>query len=203
MMRNDNCMFIGLTGGIGSGKSTVTSYLKSKDYIVIDADVLSKTVVEPGEKAYFDIVSEFGESILNSDGSINRKQLGDIIFQDEVQRKKLNEIVHPEVRRLMMELLHEFSFHNSIVFADIPLLIETDLMSTFDEIWLVYATEDICLERIMKRDGISREDALLRIRAQMAIDEKMIVSDLILYNTADVEFLFRQIDEALILSINK
>ncbi len=203
MMRNDNCMFIGLTGGIGSGKSTVTSYLKSKDYIVIDADVLSKTVVEPGEKAYFDIVSEFGESILNSDGSINRKQLGDIIFQDEVQRKKLNEIVHPEVRRLMMELLHEFSFHNSIVFADIPLLIESDLMSTFDEIWLVYATEDICLERIMKRDGISREDALLRIRAQMAIDEKKIVSDLILYNTADVEFLFRQIDEALILSINK
>jgi dephospho-CoA kinase len=140
---------------------------------------------------------------LNGDGSINRKQLGDIIFQDEVQRKKLNEIVHPEVRRLMMELLHEFSFHNSIVFADIPLLIESDLISTFDEIWLVYATEDICLERIMKRDGISKEDALLRIRAQMAIDEKMIVSDLILYNTADVEFLFRQIDEALILSINK
>ncbi|MCD4713296.1 MAG: dephospho-CoA kinase [Clostridiales bacterium] len=203
MMRNDNCMFIGLTGGIGSGKSTVTSYLKSKDYIVIDADVLSKTVVEPGEKAYFDIVAEFGESILNGDGSINRKQLGDIIFQDEVQRKKLNEIVHPEVRRLMMELLHEFSFHNSIVFADIPLLIESDLMSTFDAIWLVYAAEDICLERIMKRDGISREDALLRIRAQMAIDEKKIVSDLILYNTADVEFLFRQIDEALILSINK
>lgn len=203
MKRNDNCMFIGLTGGIGSGKSTVTNYLKNKDYIVIDADVLAKTVVEPGEKAYFDIVTEFGESILNSDGSINRKQLGDIIFQDEVQRKKLNEIVHPEVRRLMMELLHEFSFHNTLIFADIPLLIESNLMSSFDEVWLVYAPEEICMDRIMKRDGISREDALLRIRAQMAIDEKMTVSDLILYNTADVEFLFRQIDEALILSTNK
>ncbi|MDW7662879.1 MAG: dephospho-CoA kinase [Bacillota bacterium] len=203
MKRNDNCMFIGLTGGIGSGKSTVTNYLKNKDYIVIDADVLAKTVVEPGEKAYFDIVTAFGESILNSDGSINRKQLGDIIFQDEVQRKKLNEIVHPEVRRLMMELLHEFSFHNTLIFADIPLLIESNLMSGFDEVWLVYAPEEICVDRIMKRDGISREDALLRIRAQMAIDEKMTVSDLILYNTADLEFLFRQIDEALILSTNK
>lgn len=203
MKRNDNCMFIGLTGGIGSGKSTVTEYLRSKDYVVIDADVLAKTVVEPGEKAYFDIVAEFGESVLNSDRSINRKQLADVIFQDEVQRKKLNEIVHPEVRRLMMELLHEFSFHNTLIFADIPLLIESNLMSGFDEVWLVYAPEDICLERIMKRDGISSEAALLRIRAQMPIGEKMAVSDLILYNTADAEFLYKQIDEALILSINK
>lgn len=203
MKRNDNCMFIGLTGGIGSGKSTVTEYLRSKDYIVIDADVLAKTVVEPGEKAYFDIVAEFGESVLNSDRSINRKQLADIIFQDEVQRKKLNEIVHPEVRRLMMELLHEFSFHNTLIFADIPLLIESNLMSSFDEVWLVYAPEDICLERIMKRDDISSEEAILRIRAQMPISEKMAVSDLILYNTADAAFLYKQIDEALILSINK
>lgn len=203
MKQNDNCIFIGLTGGIGSGKSTVTQYLKSKDYIVIDADVLAKKVVEPGEKAYFDIVAEFGESILKSDGSINRKQLGDIIFKDEIQRKKLNKIVHPEVRRLMASQFHEFSFHNTLVFADIPLLIESNLMSSFDEVWLVYAPEEICMNRIMKRDNISREEALLRIRAQMPIDEKMAFSDLIIYNSADEGTLHKQIDEALALSINK
>lgn len=203
MMRNDKCVFIGLTGGIGSGKSTVTQYLRSKDYIVIDADVLAKTVVEPGEKAYFDIVAEFGVTILNNDGSINRKQLGDIIFQDDIQRKKLNEIVHPEVRHLMTKLLHEFSYHNTLVFADIPLLIESNLMSGFDEVWLVYAPEDICINRIMKRDNISRDEALLRIRAQIPIEEKKAVSDLIIYNTSDEEALYRQIDEVLASSINK
>lgn len=203
MKRNENCIFIGLTGGIGSGKSTVTKYLRSKDYIVIDADVLAKTVVEPCQKAYFDIVAEFGESILNSDQTINRKKLGDIIFQDEDQRKKLNDIVHPEVRRLMMELLHEFSHNNSLIFADIPLLIESNLMNNFDEIWLVYAPEEICLDRIMKRDGINRDEAMLKIRAQMPIDEKVAVSDLIIYNITDKETLYTQIDAALGLSINK
>lgn len=203
MKRNDNCTFIGLTGGIGSGKSTVTQYLKNKGYIVIDADVLAKTVVEPGQKAYFNIVSEFGESILNSDQSINRKVLGEIIFNDITQRKKLNDIVHPEVRHLMIELLHEFSYHNEIIFADIPLLIESDLMSMFDLIWLVYAPEKICLERIIKRDGISMEEALLRIRAQIPIDEKKAVSDLIIDNTSDEDILYNQIDQALVFSTNK
>jgi dephospho-CoA kinase len=203
MMRNEKCKFIGLTGGIGSGKSTVTEYLKSKGYIVIDADVLAKTVVEPGEKAYFDIVSEFGEVILNNDRSINRKMLGDIIFNDIALRKKLNAIVHPEVRRLMMELLHEFSYHNEVLFADIPLLIESDLMYMFDQVWLVYAPEDICLNRIIERDKVGMEEALLRIRAQMPIDEKKIVSDLIIDNSTDEEALYRQIDQALAFSINK
>ncbi|MBE0449864.1 MAG: dephospho-CoA kinase [Clostridia bacterium] len=203
MMRNKKCKFIGLTGGIGSGKSTATEYLKSRGYIVIDADVLAKNAVEPGEKAYFDIVSEFGEAILNNDRSINRKMLGGLIFNDVALRKKLNEIVHPEVRRLMIELLHELSYHNEVLFADIPLLIESDLMYMFDMIWLVYAPEDICLKRIIERDKVGMGEALLRIRAQIPIDEKKIVSDLIIDNSTDEESLFSQINQALAFSTNK
>lgn len=170
-MNQNNRKIIGLTGGIASGKSTVSNILKSMGFNVIDADVISREVVEIGKPAYFEIVEHFGRDIIDEDGNINRKKLGSIIFNDDNEREKLNLIVHPYIFAAIKDYIEKDS-ESKLIFVDIPLLIEVldDLQFHgihFDEIWLVYADEEIQLKRLMERDSIGKEEAIKRIEAQM------------------------------------
>ena len=141
---------IGITGGIASGKSSVSTFIKELGFSVIDADVVAREVVEPGEEAYHEIVKEFGESILMPEGDINRAELGDLIFHNEDKRLKLNSIVHPAVRKRMRELTEKaFQDGAETVFMDIPLLFESKLTFMVEKTLLVYVDEEIQLARLM------------------------------------------------------
>ncbi|KGG81205.1 dephospho-CoA kinase [Caloranaerobacter azorensis H53214] len=189
---------IGLTGGIATGKSTVTRLLREFGYVVIDADKIAKEVVDVGKRAYLDIVKEFGEDILDENNRIDRKRLGEIIFKDEKKRKKLNQIVHPIVIQEMIDKIKQLSYDKDVIFLDIPLLIEGKNMLEkhglkFDEIWLVYADEEKQLSRLIKRDKLDMKSALNRIRAQMPMTEKLKVANVIIDNNRGIDELKNQI----------
>ncbi|KAF0220402.1 MAG: dephospho-CoA [Geobacteraceae bacterium] len=164
---------IGLTGGIASGKSTVAGMLKRRGAVVIDADLIAREVVAPGEPAYSAVVAEFGEGILNPDRTINRGALGRIVFADPEARRRLEKITHPAIGQRASEKLAELRCGGAaVVFYMAPLLIEAGITSRVDEVWVVYVDRETQVERLMLRDGISREEALRKIAAQMPMDEK-------------------------------
>ena len=182
---------IGLTGGIASGKSTVADLLERLGFPVIDADLLAREVVAPGEPAYDRIVAEFGPAILHPDRTINRPRLGSIIFADPEARRRLEAITHPAIRERSEQRLAELEETGSqIVFYMAPLLIEAGRSSRVDEIWVVYLDRETQLSRLMTRDGSSRAEALRRIEAQMPMDEKRRFGTVVLDNRgtpADLE----------------
>lgn len=184
---------IGLTGGIASGKSTVSRYLEDKGYIVLDSDKYAHTVLEPNQKGYLQIVDYFGEEILNDDKTINRRALGQIVFNDKEKLQQLNGFTHPEVRRMMQEDLDKFRKDNH-VFLDIPLLYENKREAICDLVITVYVNERTQLERLMARNGFTEEEALSRIRSQMPLDEKKERSDIVFDNNDSMETLYQQID---------
>ncbi|MBU5311188.1 dephospho-CoA kinase [Tissierella carlieri] len=201
-MTLNSCILIGLTGGISTGKSTVSKMIIDKGYSLIDADKISREVVETNKPAYIKIVEEFGEKILLDDKSIDRKALGKIIFSNKECRERLNTIIHPYIFESIRLKIDELSLEKRIVFLDIPLLFEQyDLWEkyniTFDEIWLVYLEKDIQIERLMKRDGISKEEALKKMQAQMDINYKKARSSKTIDNSGDVEYLKEQVDKLL------
>ncbi|WP_026690631.1 dephospho-CoA kinase [Alteribacter aurantiacus] len=181
-------MIIGLTGGIASGKSTVSAMFKEWNIPVVDADVIAREVVEPGQEAFNQIVQAFGEQILNEDGNIHRKKLGAIIFNDQKKREQLNSIVHPAVRAEMKKRRDDYlqSGHDHVV-LDIPLLIESELDYLVDKTLLVYVDADTQLQRLMKRDDSSEEEAQSRIRSQMPLDEKQEHVDKVVNNSGSIE----------------
>jgi dephospho-CoA kinase len=193
---------LGLTGGISTGKSTVSNILKNKGYKVIDADKIAKEVVEVSMPAYEEIVDYFGEDILLMDKTIDRKKLGKLIFNNINLREKLNSIVHPYVFRAIKENINYYCEKEKLVFLDIPLLFEQiELLKKhsiiFHEIWLVYTDEETQIERLMKRDTISRREAIAKIKAQMSIEEKKNRSSRIIDNSGIIEELYGQIDKLL------
>lgn len=181
-------LIIGLTGGIASGKSTVSNMLKELNIPVIDADLESRYAVEPGEEAYDQIIDHFGKSILLDDGSINRAKLGEIIFNNEEERMVLNSIVHPAVRKRMAMKQEEAEKQGeSIIILDIPLLFESKLTNTVDKILLVYVEEEVQLNRLMKRNGYTKEEAQARIQSQMPLKEKKKLADYVINNNGSIE----------------
>ena len=180
---------IGITGGIASGKSVVTNILQKRfNYIVIDADQLARQAVEPGSPGLRKIVATFGAYCLNKEGSLDRGLLGKIIAEDEAARKKLNAIVHPEVKKLYDEQLRSIEqIGMPIVFYDCPLLFEANLQAEVDEIMLVVADEAIRIDRIIERDGVSRELAEKKIAMQMSDAEKIKRSDVIIENNGSLD----------------
>ncbi len=180
-------MIIGLTGGIATGKSTVSQILRNQGIPVVDADVISREVVMPGKEAYENIVSSFGSDIVHDDKTINRAQLGEIIFNDAEKRKVLNDIVHPAVRKEMRQQADTFfKSGDSLVIMDIPLLFESKLTHMVDRTWLVYAKPEIQLERLMMRDDFTEQQALSRIQSQMPIDAKKKLADLVIENNGSL-----------------
>ena len=201
-MIQNNCILIGLTGGISTGKSTISNIIKEKGYPLIDADKVAREVVEINKPAYIKIIEEFGEEILLENKSINRKELGNIIFRDKLARKRLENITHPYIFQEIKDNIDEFSKDNFIIFLDIPLLFEQyglwkgyDIK--FDEIWVVYLDKATQLERLMKRDRITKEEALRKIESQMDIEIKKAKSSKTIDNSGDVGLLEEQIDKLL------
>ena len=204
---------IGLTGGIGSGKSTVSEYLISKGFHVLDADKVSREIVMPGSEMLIQLSSYFGKDILHEDGSLNRKKLANIIFNDAEKKKKLDELMHNRVLEIIHEriILFREEYENSaelvidsdkgkkrrVIFIDAPLLFETGLDKSVSETWVIDVDDETRIKRLMKRDGLSREEILMRIKTQMARDEKKKRADVLLENTGDPEKLYRQIDQML------
>ena len=167
---------IGLTGGIGSGKSTVSRKLKDLGATVIDADQVARDVVKPGTPALRKIVQAFGSGILNDDGTLNRKKLGALAFQDPAARAVLNQITHPWIKEAILGEVEKYRRQpasNQIVVVEAPLLIEVDLHHGLDEIWVVQVDERVQLERLMNRDGITAFEASQRIASQLPQAEKL------------------------------
>lgn len=190
---------IGLTGSISTGKSTVSNYLKEKGYKVIDADEITHELMQKGNANYVKIVEHFGDSILDENFEIDRKKLSKIVFSDENELKMLNNLTQPNIFNKIKKTI-EIS-DEKIIFLDIALLIEFIKDEKWDipldEIWLVYVNRNIQLERLIKRNNFSKEEANSRINAQMNIDEKIGYADFIIHNDRDLEYLYEQIDERL------
>ena len=170
---------IGLTGGIAAGKTTVAAYWVSLGGIEIDADKLAREVVEPGTKGLKQIREVFGESVFNSEGSLDRQKLGEIIFSDAKKRAALEEIVHPLVRQRASELLAELP-ENSMVIYTVPLLVEANVSLPFDVIVSVEAPEADRVKRLVSTRGMSPEQALARIKSQASAIERAAAADYIL-----------------------
>lgn len=191
-------LVIGLTGGIATGKSTVSQMIKEQGIRVVDADVIAKEAVAKGTPALQQIVQTFGEDVLLPNGELNRKQLGAIIFSDEEKRKQLNAIVHPEVRKEMLKQRDEgVSQQETFVVLDIPLLFESQLESLVDRIIVVYTTPELQLSRLMNRNDLSEEEALNRIHSQQSLEEKCKKADRVIENTQDLAFIRKQLQNIL------
>jgi dephospho-CoA kinase len=170
---------VGLTGSIAVGKSFVLSVLKELGCETFDADKIAHTMMEPGRAAYLDIVREFGEGVLADDRSIDRVKLGAIVFADARRRKRLNEIVHPRVIEEQNRLLRESEARNpdAVVIVDAALMIESGGYKRFDKLIVVFCDRATQVERLMRRNAITREDAERRLAAQMSSEEKRRYSD--------------------------
>jgi dephospho-CoA kinase len=181
-------LLVGLTGGIATGKSTVAAAFRDLGAVVIDADVLAREVVEPGQPAYEEIVAAFGRGILDADGRIDRKALGAVVFADPVERRRLEAITHPRIReRLRAKLaeLAERGFEGVVIF-DAALMIESGNYRQMDRLVVVVASEEAQLERQRARDRTSAEDAARRIRSQMPLAQKAELADHVIDNSGDL-----------------
>ncbi|WP_045523566.1 dephospho-CoA kinase [Neobacillus niacini] len=191
-------LVIGLTGGIASGKSTVSNMLKELAITVIDADVEARLAVEKGEPAYQKIVTEFGHDILLSNEEIDRQKLGSIIFHNAEKRQLLNSIVHPEVRKRMNNQVEAAKVSGEqVIVLDIPLLFESKLTHMVEKTLLVYVDKDIQLKRLMERNDLSPEDAEARVKSQMPLSEKVPLADAVINNNGSIAETKKQVIEVL------
>ncbi len=188
---------VGLTGGIATGKSTVVRMLVRKGARVIDHDGLVHALQEPGQSVWKRIIEAFGRDILDADERIDRKRLGALVFDNEMRRKTLEGIVHPAVLEEAQRQRDEIGRQDehAIVLSDIPLLLEVGMQDLFDLILLVYAPPEVQILRVMKRNKMTREEAVARLRAQMPIDEKLKVADLVIRNDGTMRELEKRVDE--------
>lgn len=180
-------LLVGLTGGIGTGKSTVSAMFQALGCVLIDADVLAREVVEPGQSALAEIVTEFGRGVLRADGSLDRKALGEIVFADALERQRLEAITHPPIRERLARRLAELAeqrFRGLVVF-DAAVMIESGNHRNMDRLVVVVADEATQLARLQARDGTGRDEALRRIRSQMPLSEKAKLADYVIDNSGD------------------
>lgn len=186
---------IGLTGGIASGKTTVSKTLHELGAIIIDADKIARDVVEKGKPAYMDIVAYFGEEVLLENGELDRKHLGSIVFNSPIHLEKLNQFTHPRIfETIDREINYYKQNHPSrVIIVDAALLIETDLKNKVDEVWLVVVPENLQLQRLIDRDGLSLEEAKKRIKSQMPTEKKILFADRLINNSGDLEELIKQV----------
>jgi len=178
-------MNIGLTGGIATGKSSVSAFLASKGALLIDADVIAREVMLPGHPVLAAAVQRFGQAILNEDGTLDRKKLGSIVFQNPEERKALEAITHPAIRKEMREraAVYELEHPDKLVVSDIPLLYESGLEDAFEEVMVVYVPRSVQRERLMSRDEMTAEQADARIDVQMDIEHKKQRADVVIDNS--------------------
>ncbi|CAK1554809.1 unnamed protein product [Leptosia nina] len=182
-------LIVGLTGGLATGKSTVLKIFREHGIKVIDADQIARKVLLPGTKGWNQVIENFGEEVLDECGSINRRKLGEIVFENKEKRKKLNAITHPKIQWEMMILVAKYFFsgHDCIV-LELPLLFETGKMMLFmHKIITVVCKDKQQLERLCNRDELGESSALTRIRCQMPLEIKVANSDFVIDNSNDIE----------------
>ncbi len=184
---------VGLTGGIGSGKSTVARLLAENGAVVIDADELAREAVAPGTPGLRAVESRFGPGVLRADGTLDRPALGRIVFADEAARRDLNAIVHPEVRRLAAER-ERLAPRDALVVHVIPLLVETGQQGGFDAVVVVDAPEDVQLSRVMARDGVDADAARSRLRAQCSRAERLAAATHVVDNSGGEDLLRQRVE---------
>lgn len=197
-MIHTNGRIIGITGGIATGKSTVTEYIQDKGYKVIDADKIAKSLMVKGSSSYKKTVEYFGKDILKKNGEIDRKVLGDKVFSNPKLLKVLNSLTHPFIFEEIKRQLEE-AYLDDIIFLDIPLLFEEydNILKYgihFDEIWLVFADRDTQIKRLMKRNDLTKKEAIERIDAQIDMDWKKGKATRIIYNLHSIENLKKDIN---------
>lgn len=189
---------IGLTGGVGSGKSTVSSYMHELGIPVIDGDKLAREAVVPGSLAMNRLRETFGPHIFLPDGSLDRLKVGEIVFNDEEKRQKLNGIIHPYIwYRTREELIRAQKAGYAVAVLDMPLLLEISWQLRVEEVWLVEVPLEVQIARVISRDGFTRKQVMERIGKQMPTMNKMNYADVIIDNSRSVEDTRRQVREAL------
>lgn len=191
-------LVIGLTGSIASGKSTVSLMFDEFQIPVVDADKIAREVVYPGEEAYNKIIETFGIHVLREDRTLNRKKLGELVFDDPEKLEALNQIVHPAIRKSIIEKRDGFIQSGALcVVLDIPLLFESNLTNFVDKTIVVYVDEDVQLQRLMERDEFSESEALKRVRSQMPVKEKANLADAVINNNSSKTVSFEQLEDIL------
>ena len=184
---------IGITGGIASGKSTVTEFLRQKGFEVVDADTLVHQLQKPGGRLYQILVEHFGEKVLLEDGELNRPLLASLIFSNPEEQEWSKRTQGEIIREELAALRNQFAQTEALFFMDIPLLFEQNYVSWFDETWLVYVNRDVQLERLMKRDQISKEAAESRLNSQWPLERKISLASHSLDNNGNQEQLIAQV----------
>ncbi|MGH7800537.1 MAG: dephospho-CoA kinase [Thermodesulfobacteriota bacterium] len=187
---------IGLTGNIACGKTVVARMFEELGAKIIDADYIARLVVEPGEPSWKDILEKFGHEILNPDKTINRKKLGDVVFRDKEKREELNRITHPRIIDKIKLMLEEYRKENvKVVIVEAALIVEKGGMKPIiSDLIVVTADEEAQIKRLIERDGISREEALTRIKAQMPVSEKVKFATYVIDNSRTLEETRKQVE---------
>lgn len=185
-------MNIGITGSIACGKSTVSDYLIAKGYTIIDADKLGHVALT-NEDVKRKLAEKFGDDIIENN-EISREKLGKIVFGNTENLKILNSIIHPKIKELILKLQEKHK-NEEFVFLDIALLYEANFVDLVEKVVVVYADEDVQLERLMTRNSLSKEEALIRIESQMSPQEKASLGDFVINNSYNKEETFRQTEE--------
>ncbi len=196
---------IGLTGGIATGKTAISNYLADTyGFPILDADIYAREAVQPGSPILESIVERYGALILLPDGNLNRPELGNIIFCNPAERQWLEQQIHPYVRRRLVEetqsciaALNMVSQNTLTVVLVVPLLFEAKMTDLCTEIWVVYCSPEVQLERLMQRDGLSYDRASARINAQMPLAQKCQQADVVLDNSSTLDSLFLHVDALL------
>ncbi|WP_019422821.1 dephospho-CoA kinase [Paenibacillus sp. OSY-SE] len=189
-------MNIGLTGGIASGKSTVSNLLVERGALLVDADRIAREVVLPGSPVLDKIAELFGTDMLLEDGSLDRKRLGEVVFASEEQRKVLEGVTHPAIRHEMIAQMSrlEGEYPDKLVVVDVPLLYESGLTEMFESVVVVYVPKEIQLQRLIQRDGIDAVQAERRLQSQWDIEEKRTLADVVIDNSQGLEYTEQQVE---------
>jgi dephospho-CoA kinase len=187
-------LLVGLTGGIGSGKSTVAELLAERGAVIVDADAITRSLQQPGRPVFDAMVERFGRGILTDDGSLDRATVASIVFADEVARKDLEAIVHPAVGAEMLRRLQEHAGTDAIVVYDVPLLVESG-KTGYGAVLVVDVDPDVAVERLVANRGFDADGARARIAAQAPRQERLAVADRVIDNSGTFESLRRQVDD--------
>ena len=190
---------VGLTGGISSGKSTVSSYLKQLKIPVIDADEVARKVVEPNSQGAREIRKTFGSDVFEEDGSLNRQKLGALIFSNAENRQKLDELLQPLIKIMILDEIEEYRQKGeTMIVLDLPLLFEKYYEELCEEIIVVYIPRELQLERLMRRNQYTKQEALSRIDSQLSIEEKRKRATVLLDNQGTIQQLYHQVEQWLV-----
>lgn len=190
---------VGLTGGISSGKSTVSSYLKQLKIPVIDADEVARKVVEPNSQGAKEIRKAFGSDVFEEDGSLNRQKLGELVFSNVENRQKLDELLQPLIKIMILDEIEEYRQKGeNMIVLDLPLLFEKQYEKLCEEIIVVYIPRELQLERLMRRNQYTKQEALSRIDSQLSIEEKRKRATVLFDNQGTIQQLYHQVEQWLV-----